>query len=112
MRYGVERIPEENEKTQGEVNDLYFNFRGNPVQASGDLGIDYENFKIEVLKKGSSEKKGFMSFLANLAVKKNSKKNGSTEKHVDAVERDPTKSFWNYFWVCIEAGLRKSIIVF
>ena len=105
-------VPAMSIKTQGEVNDLYFNFRGNSVQASGDLGIDYENFKIEVLKKGSSEKKGFMSFLANLAVKKNSKKNGSTEKHVDAVERDPTKSFWNYFWVCIEAGLRKSIIVF
>lgn len=105
-------VPAMSIKTRGEVNDLYFNFRGNSLQASGDLSIGYENFKIEVLKKGSSEKKGLMSFLANLAIKKNSKKNGSTEKHVDAVERDATKSFWNYFWLCIEAGLRKALILF
>ncbi len=105
-------VPAFGMKTYGQVNELYFNFRGSSTQASGDLSIDYEDFKVEVLKKGSSEKNGIMSFLANIAVKKNSKKNGETEKQVEAVKRDPTKSFWNYFWKCIEAGLRKALIVF
>lgn len=105
-------VPAFNMKTYGQVNELYFNFKGNAVQASGDLKIDYQDFKVEVLKKGSSQKNGLMSMLANIAVKKNSKKNGETEKQVEAVKRDPAKSFWNYFWKCIEAGLREALIKF
>jgi len=105
-------VPAFGMRTEGEVSELYFNFRGNATQASGELQIAYENFKVEVLKKDSDDKNTILSALANLIVKKNSKKNGETTKNPKAVQRDQTKSFWNYFWKCLEAGLREALMIF
>ena len=99
-------------KTHGTVNELYFNFRGNSDQASGDLQIAYEDFKIDALKKGSNEKNKFLSAIVSLVVKKDSKANGETKANPEAVKRNKTKSFWNYFWKCLEAGLREAVMKF
>ncbi|MGS2760816.1 hypothetical protein [Sinomicrobium sp. M5D2P9] len=102
-------IPAFNIKTEGTVNEIYFNFGGNQNVASGDFQIDHDNFTVEVLKKNGEEKSGFLSWVANILVKKGDKGEKITE-HVKEVERDKTKSFWNYFWSCIEAGLAKTIL--
>ena len=105
-------VPAFGMRTEGEVSELYFNFRGNSTQASGELQIAYENFKVEVLKKDSDDKNTILSALANLVVKKNSKKNGETTTNPKAVKRNQTKSFWNYFWKCLEAGLKEALMIF
>lgn len=102
-------IPAFNVKTKGTVNEVYFNFGGNNTTASGDFQIDHEGFTVEVLKKNGKEKSGFLSWVANIFVKKGNK-GEQVVKHIEEVERDKTKSFWNYFWSCIEAGLAKTII--
>lgn len=102
-------IPAFNVKTEGTVNELYFNFGGNNDMAAGDFQIDHENFEVQVLKKNGKEKKGFLSWVANIFVKKGNK-GESLIKHVKEVKRDKTKSFWNYFWSCIQAGLTKTMI--
>ena len=66
-------------------------------------------FKLHVLKKDRERKNKVLSFLANIVVK-NSSKNGGISKNVGEVKRDKTKSFWNYFWSCLEAGLKKVFI--
>jgi len=105
-------VPAFGMRTEGSVNKLYFNFKGNPSYARGETKLDYQNFKVEVLKKNSEESNRFLSAVANLVVNKNSKKSGISTVQVEKVERDQTKSFWNYFWKCIEAGLKKELIVF
>ncbi|MGS2741073.1 hypothetical protein [Sinomicrobium sp. M5D2P17] len=102
-------IPAFNVKTEGTVDEVYFNYEGNNNVANGDFQIDHENFTVEVLKKDGKEKSGFLSWVANIFVKKGDKGEQVAE-HVKEVERDKTKSFWNYFWSCIEAGLAKTIL--
>lgn len=102
-------IPAFNMKTEGFINDIYFNYSGNRETASGDFMIKYDNFIIEVLKEDRREEAGVLSWIANIFVKKSSKGNEIT-KHVDEVKRDETKSFWNYFWNCIQSGLVKVLI--
>ncbi|WP_461534272.1 hypothetical protein [Sinomicrobium sp.] len=102
-------LPAFNMKAQGVVDHLYFNFGGDANTASGDFQIKYENFAVEVLRKNGKEKKKILSWMANIIVKESS---GSQDisKHVKKVNRDHSKSFWNYFWSCIEAGLGKTMI--
>ncbi|SHI88809.1 hypothetical protein SAMN04488096_105253 [Mesonia phycicola] len=98
-------------KTQGNVSELYFNFKGNSTQANGELQIDYQDFKLEVLKKESAQENKFLSTLANIFVKKKPKNDGETTVKPKEVKRDVTKSFWNYFWKCIQSGLKEVFIV-
>ena len=101
--------PAFNMEAEGGVDEVYYNFSGDRNQASGDIKLDYEKFKLHVLKKDRERKNKVLSFLANIVVK-NSSKNGGISKNVGEVKRDKTKSFWNYFWSCLEAGLKKVFI--
>jgi len=102
-------IPAFNMKTEGFINNIHFNYGGNNQTASGDFMMKYDNFIIEILKEDGKEKIDVLSWIANVFVKKSSKGNEIT-KHVDEVKRDETKSFWNYFWNCIQSGLVKVLL--
>mgnify|MGYP001086584111 CR=1 FL=1 len=104
-------VPALGMKTKGTVGELYFNFKGNASQAAGELQIDYQDFKVEVLKKESAQENKFLSTLANIFVKKKPTNNGETTVKPKGVQRDATKSFWNYFWKCIQSGLKEAFIV-
>jgi len=105
-------VPAFGMSTEGSVSEFYFNYKGNPTYARGETKLDYENFKVDVLKKNSNKSNKFLSTVANLVVKNNPKKTGMSTIHVEKVKRNLTKSFWNYFWKCIEAALKKELIVF
>lgn len=96
-------------KAEGSIQEIYFNFIGNANTAHGDVRLKYKGFKIEVLKKNGREKNKFLSFVANVFVNSSTKK-GKEDQQVSDVQRDKTKSFWNYFWSCIFAGLKESFI--
>ena len=91
------------------IEEVYFNFSGNSNQARGQLKLVYDKFKVEVLQKDGKKKNTILSIAANLLVNKKPK-DGSITEHVEGVKRDKTKSFWNYFWSCLQAGLKKSLI--
>lgn len=95
-------------KAKGNLDALYFNFGGNNIHGNGDFRVNYSDFKIAVLKKNGDKNK-FLSAIANLFVK-NEPENGIIVKKGISVERDQTKSFWNFFWSFIKKGLLKSIV--
>ncbi|MFP3596400.1 hypothetical protein [Chryseobacterium sp. SIMBA_029] len=95
--------------TSGTIQEMLFNFKGNPAGLNGTFNLKHKDLKIAVLNKNNQEKKGILTAVANLLLKSDS---GSLPEAVDVegVERDPTKSFFNLFWKGIEQGLKKTLI--
>jgi hypothetical protein len=95
--------------TAGTIQEMLFNFKGNPAGLHGTFNLKHKDLKIAVLNKNNHEKKGFLTAVANIFIKSNS---GSFPEAVavENVERDPTKSFFNLFWKGIEQGLKKTLI--
>lgn len=100
--------PTTNVKIEGQINQMYFDFEGNNNISNGKMELDFKNFDIEVLDK-QKNKKMVLSWLINLFVK-DSSKNGNVKVVVKELERNKTKSFWNYLWKNIEKGLQKSLL--
>lgn len=93
----------------GTIQEMLFNFKGNPKGLNGTFNLKHKDLKIAILDKNNQEKKGFLTAVANLLVKSDS---GGLPQSVtvEDVERDPTKSFFNLFWKGIEQGLKKTLI--
>jgi len=93
----------------GTIQQMLFNFKGNPKGIGGTFNIKHKDLKISILDKNSKEKKGVLSAVANIFIKTDSGKFPESVV-VEDVERDPTKSFFNMFWKGIEDGLKKTLI--
>ncbi len=99
--------PNFNSKANGVINSLDFDIKGNDVIANGNIEMKYEGLKFEIINKEKNKVNKFLSSVANLFVKKNEKIPESKEIEV---ERDQQKSFFNYFWLCIEDGVMATIL--
>ncbi|RLJ31484.1 hypothetical protein CLU97_0902 [Chryseobacterium sp. 7] len=95
--------------TAGTIQEMLFNFKGNPAGLHGSFNLKHKDLKIAVLNKNNHEKKGFLTAVANIFIKSDSG-NYPESVAVENVERDPTKSFFNLFWKGIEQGLKKTLI--
>ncbi|MGH1518407.1 hypothetical protein [Chryseobacterium sp. JK1] len=95
--------------TAGTIQEMLFNFKGDPAGLHGTFNLKHKDLKIAVLNKHNHEKKGFLTAVVNIFIKSDS---GSFPDAVtvENVERDPTKSFFNLFWKGIEQGLKKTLI--
>ena len=101
--------PTMNVEVEGIIKDLQYDFRGNGYNASGNMKLEYEDFKLIVLQSDGTEKNNFLSGIANIFI--NNDGSSETLDHKELlVERDRTKSFWNYLWLCIREGALKSFI--
>lgn len=96
-----------NVETEGLIETLSYNFYGNRNQAKGDMQMGYRNFKVNILKDGEEERKSFLSRLANLIIK-NDAINEDVKQESIETQRDKTKSFWNFLWLCIRDGALKA----
>ncbi|CEJ67754.1 hypothetical protein BN1195_00030 [Chryseobacterium oranimense G311] len=95
--------------TSGTIQEMLFNFKGNPSGLNGAFNLKHKDLKIAVLNKENHEKKGVLTAVANLFIRSDSGKFPEAVA-VENVERDPTKSFFNLFWKGIEQGLKKTLI--
>ncbi|MCY0968908.1 hypothetical protein [Chryseobacterium wangxinyae] len=93
----------------GTIQEMLFNFKGNPKGIGGTFNLKHKDLKVSILDKDSKEKKGVLSAVVNIFVKSDSGKFPESVV-VEDVERDPTKSFFNLFWKGIEDGLKKTLI--
>ncbi|HEX7869203.1 MAG TPA: hypothetical protein VF455_03735 [Chryseobacterium sp.] len=93
----------------GTIQQMLFNFKGNPKGIGGTFNIKHKDLKVSILDKNSKEKKGVLSAVANIFIKSDSGKFPESVV-VEGVERDSTKSFFNMFWKGIEDGLKKTLI--
>lgn len=93
----------------GPIKKIVFDFTGDNTTAGGSFNMVYDDVKIAILKEDGREKNAFMSFLSGLFVNRQSKKE---EDHiqVEDVERNPKRSFWNYYWNLTFEGIKKTLI--
>ncbi len=95
----------------GRINKITFDITGTDSMSKGSSTLLYEDLKIDLLKKDTSDtkKKGFMSFVANLLVKDKNPQNGEVRKNEVTKERDITKSFFYLVWKTIFAAAKKTV---
>ncbi|KQT22212.1 hypothetical protein ASG31_02415 [Chryseobacterium sp. Leaf404] len=102
-------VPYMNVSATGTIQEMLFDFTGNPKGLEGSFKLKHQDLKIALLDKQTKEKKGLLSAVANVFIKSTSEKFPESVE-VEGVERDPTKSFFNMFWKGIEDGLKKTLI--
>lgn len=100
--------PNLNVELEGEISKLFFNFYGNDSESNGDFAIQYDGLKVKVLNEDRQIKK-VVSWIASLIVK-NSSKNGIEKVKIVKLERNKTRSFWNFLWENIKASLKKTLL--
>lgn len=99
-----------NIETEGELQKTYFNINGNNNQSTVDFRIRYENFKVDILTREQTRNR-FLSAVVNIFVKKNTESGDEQFKETRAeVRRNKDRSAFNYLWINIEAGLKKTMI--
>ncbi|MEP5935048.1 MAG: hypothetical protein ABJ218_08005 [Winogradskyella arenosi] len=99
--------PNLNVDLQGELQQTYFTIGGDSRLGQIDLKVNYDDFKVAILRKDGKEKNKLLSTLVNLFVSKDSddEKNNYRFGHSESVERDTTKSVFNFVWLNIKAAL-------
>ena len=99
--------PNLNVDLNGELKQTYFTIDANPLISRIDLKVKYDNFKISILKENGKEKNKFLSGLINLFVSEDSEEDKKNFRYGqdDTVERDVSKSVFNYTWLNVKAGL-------
>ncbi|MUU78429.1 hypothetical protein [Winogradskyella endarachnes] len=91
----------------GQLQQTYFTISGNKKASRVDLKMKYNDFEVAILKKNGKEKNRLLSKLVNLIVSKNSNETKNNFRYGQdyKVERDVTKSVFNYIWLNVKQGL-------
>ncbi|SEL01062.1 hypothetical protein SAMN04488008_102616 [Maribacter orientalis] len=99
-------IPNLRTKTTGTIDQLYFTISGDEYAATGDIKMNYEDFKFQVLNKERNGVKKVLSFIGNLFINDGSKADSDGYRHGHiSTERIKNKSFFNYLWINLQDGL-------
>lgn len=95
---------------EGNMKEIRFNFTGNDINATGDFGIKYDNLKVALYNKKTGEKQTTLSAVGNLLVKSNTGEKYKEER-LKTVVRNQDRSFFNFFWICVQQGLKQTLLV-
>ncbi|MBJ7882628.1 hypothetical protein [Gelidibacter salicanalis] len=92
---------------EGELLKTYATISGDANTSRVDMRVNYEEFKVIVLTKEGKDKNKVLSAIANLFIKKdsNSSSDGFREGFKVGIERNHTKSIFNFLWLSIRSGL-------
>ena len=97
----------------GKLNALNFKFNYTDKLSSGKLTINYEDLKINGLKKEKSVIiNDFKTLLINTVVKNDKDKSVPTEKRTGTIsfERDRKRQIFNYWWKSLLSGIKSGVL--
>ena len=92
---------------EGDLIRTYATISGDANTSRVNMRAKYEEFKVNILDKEAQKKKKVFSAIANLFIKKDSNKSedGFRESFKEDIERNKTKSIFNFLWISLKAGL-------
>ncbi|MCB0470996.1 MAG: hypothetical protein KDC51_10980, partial [Flavobacteriaceae bacterium] len=104
--------PNLGKRVEGDLLNTVFTIHGNPYTSSVDMGIKYRDFDVIALRKDGKRKNKVLSNAINVFVDNDSGSNSNSlrEVQVKEVERDQTKSVFNFIWKNVKAGLLKAMV--
>ena len=97
-----------NARTDGSISEVKFTLNGNARQGKGTFAINYDDLKVDILKKDGKKENKIVSAVANMVVK-NDTDNKLKETYVE-VDRIQHKSVFNFLWRFVEQGLKQSVL--
>ncbi len=101
--------PYVNIAAEGIFEEVNFDFRGNDNLSKGLVALEYDDLKYTIFRKKDREKKNkFLTAVAGLLVKKDTKEKVKSAQI--EVEREKHKSFFNLLWKSLAEGLKKILI--
>ncbi|MEH6679458.1 MAG: hypothetical protein V7724_02865 [Sediminicola sp.] len=93
-------------RASGFVEKIYFTFGGNRITSTGDLKMKYNDFDFQILKKDRLGVNKLLTVIGKIFVNDGSKTDAEGFRNGEIkVERDPTKSFFNYLWINVRDGM-------
>lgn len=94
-------------KLDGELLKTYFTVDGNYRTSQIDLKMDYTDFNVDILTGDGQRTNKFLSAIADIFIKKDSESSEDAYREISKsdIERDPTKSVFNFLWQNIKAAL-------
>ncbi len=95
---------------EGNMREVRYNFTGNDINATGDFGIKYDNLKVTIYNKNTGKQQKVLSAVGNLLVKSNTKEQYN-EVRIETVTRNQDRSFFNFFWNCVQQGLKQTLLI-
>ena len=97
-----------NAKTDGKIKEVKFTMNGNIRHGKGTFAINYDDLKVDILKKDGKKENKLISAVANMVVK-NDTDNKLKQTNVE-VDRIQHKSVFNFLWRFVEQGLKQSVL--
>jgi hypothetical protein len=97
-----------NARTDGQIKEVKFALNGNTRHGKGTFAINYDDLKVDILKKDGKKENKIVSAVANMVVK-NDSDNKLKETHVE-VDRIQHKSVFNFLWRFVEQGLKQNVL--
>lgn len=99
--------PQINAVLSGVLKKTYFTISGTDYYSNIDMKLNYDDFKVTVFKKNSNEKNKLLSSLANLFIKKTTRREEDNFRETSKrdIRRDTSKSFFNFIWMNVREGL-------
>jgi hypothetical protein len=106
-------VPNFNKRVEGELDKTFLTISGNSHESKIDFKVKYNHFDVVALKKNGKDKNKILSKLFNLFVSKSSMNGNNSFKEVTKtnIERNKTKSVFNYIWISTRAGLIKALTI-
>lgn len=96
--------------TEGNIQEVRFHFNGNDINAAGTFGIKYDNLKLTAYNSNNNKERKILSTVGNILVKSGTHGKFKEEK-IETVTRKQDRSFFNFFWLCIQQGLKQSLLI-
>jgi hypothetical protein len=98
-------------EAKGTIDALYFTISGDEYVSSGDIKMNYSDFSFVVLKKDRLGVNKFLTTVVNIFTNDGSTTDEYGFRHGQIkVERDPTKSFFNYLWINVKDGILHTMV--
>ena len=92
-------------RVSGTIDELYFTVSGNAFSSAGDMKMKYNDLEFSVLKKNRLGINKLLTAVGNLFVDDGSDTDAEGYRYGKIeVERDATKSFFNYLWLNVRDG--------
>ncbi len=97
-------------EAEGYIHKMYFTFEGDKNSSAGEMKMNYQDFKFMVLAKDGRRVNKFLTAIGNLFINDGSRADEEGFRFgTISVERNKTKSFFNYIWINIREGIMNTI---